>query len=409
MYMKIKYGFFLLLLLPLFPAACSNAAKENLPATFEISLPEGPYTAATQDIECTVTCEMEWTARLKHGSWVRVSRPRERSNEARYVTLSLSLNESEELRKDTLVLQAGDAVREVEIRQDGLSSLISPRTLVLEGTEPQTVRIHAPGQWRLRVPGSTNWLALSEKEGGSDPLEVTLRATEPFIGVDSRTVELSFVSTVDQIPLTVTQLQTDAIEVPENTFSFDFKGGTFKLEALYNVDYEMILPEGAGSWLTCVDDGMTKSLLSRTAVFSVARNLSTEAHAADIILRGSDLEQRVTVTQTGADPILDQALPGIYHLGGDWVFDKKKDQLSRTYRDGKLTFGLYSPSEECAVHLSGIPTSGLEPGLEFPLTLSQNRDLTLPARQTFQAYVLRVEGGMVWLSSDKEAAFIVKL
>ena len=74
-----------------------------------------------------------------------------------------------------------------------------------------------------------------------------------------------------------------------------------------------------------------------------------------------------------------------------------------------MVFGLYTPSGKHAAHLSGIPASGLAPGAEFPVTLVQNRDVSLPARQNLSAFVLKVSDGKVWLSTAEGPAFIVKL
>ncbi len=401
--MKFLRNGLYLIILSIAAGGCHSTEKENLPSVFDVTVAQGPYTAATQEIGCVVECDMDWTAKMQKGSWVKVAPAKDNA-----LTLSISFNNSEEVRKDTLLLRAGDATKKIGIAQEGLSSLISPREIVLNGTDPQTIRINAPGVWRLRLPGGVDWIVLSEKDGNAGPVEVSVSASEPFIGIDSRSAEVYFTSTIDQIQLSVKQLQTDAIEVPEDTFAFDFKGGSFEIETLYNVDFEMIVPEESSSWLR-PSGGATKSLKSDKAAFTVAPNYSTEAHSAEILIKGAGIERVVTVTQSAADAVLDEELPGFYHIGGDWIFDRRKDQISRIYTGKEVVFGLYTPSGKHAAHLSGIPASGLAPGAEFPVTLVQNRDVSLPARQNLSAFVLKVSDGKVWLSTAEGPAFIVKL
>lgn len=102
-------------------AVCSCAPKEAGPAVFEISpksLSGESYTAHSTKV--TVRCDMDCTARLKQGTWLKVSFDKDQSNTAT-ATLTFSFNDSFAQRKDTLEIKCSTESRTIPIVQNSMS------------------------------------------------------------------------------------------------------------------------------------------------------------------------------------------------------------------------------------------------------------------------------------------------
>jgi len=106
-------------------------------------------------------------------------------------------------------------------------------------------------------------------------------------------------------------------------------------------------------------------------------------------------------------PVLEKDAPGVYGYNGEtWTYDEDSDQISRLYKDGKVTFSILTPGTGGYVSVSGIPE---KPDVSeiFSVTLKDNRNSSL-GTAALSVTVLKVEDGMVWMTTKDKVGIIAK-
>ena len=107
------------------------------------------------------------------------------------------------------------------------------------------------------------------------------------------------------------------------------------------------------------------------------------------------------------DPVLQKNDYGAYLLGGDHVYRRVFNQMSREYQDnGTVTFTIIAPSSHQIVEYAGIPVSPAK-GDSFTLHFAQF-DGRSRSETDYFVIVVKVDGPKVWLSDGSGNGFIVK-
>lgn len=119
---------------------------------------------------------------------------------------------------------------------------------------------------------------------------------------------------------------------------------------------------------------------------------------------------KLTGSPTSAD--LTKTVYGAYFSSGIvWVYEKGKSQLSRSWKDGGLTFALINTSEKTAVEMSGIPQDASS-GSSFTLTvtryLSLEKDAEPSSTASYSVSVAKVQEPRLYLTTEAGDMFIVK-
>ena len=119
----------------------------------------------------------------------------------------------------------------------------------------------------------------------------------------SRTLTNSASNTVKRSSLltfpVITYQQEGVFEIPEGTltaYEILAEGGSVEIPLTTNQDYEVVISEGAGEWISVVD---TKVLRNETLMLVVAENGTTEARSAEVLITTADgtTLQSITISQ----------------------------------------------------------------------------------------------------------------
>lgn len=98
----------------------------------------------------------------------------------------------------------------------------------------------------------------------------------------------------------ITYRQEGVFEIEEGTLtSYELlaEGGTIEIPVTTNQDYEVVIPEGAGEWISVAE---TKVLRDETITLNVAENTTPEARSAEVqIVADGEVLQVVNVNQEG--------------------------------------------------------------------------------------------------------------
>ena len=109
-----------------------------------------------------------------------------------------------------------------------------------------------------------------------------------------------------------------------------------------------------------------------------------------------------------SDPVLRFDRPGAYLAGGNYVYDRTRDQLVREYADdGTATFRIIDPLSEKMLTFSGIPVLAA-PGDVFTLQLVYQERVSEVLNRAYKVTVLREDGSRLTLSDGLGNGFIVK-
>ena len=102
---------------------------------------------------------------------------------------------------------------------------------------------------------------------------------------DTRTATLTikdFKDGVSTRTITVTQDSKKGIDIDETVYNVPMEGGNVSVVIKRNVDYQVVIPDGAKSWISLVQNATTRGLEPKTLSFTVAKNNSGAAREAII-------------------------------------------------------------------------------------------------------------------------------
>lgn len=380
-------------------ASCSLIEGLNGPKEFSFEgASSAEVSAATQDIDFSFRCDKEWTASLKGGRFVKLLRESVAEDGiGGAVTVRVSLNESETLRRDTLVITSGSKSMSAVISQKGLSSYLSATELVLSEAG-SSLLIHAPYNWKL-IAQDGDWFTIDPAEGAKGSVTVTFKANpRPEGEYDPRNGVAVFSCGHDHINISLSQGQKDALLVSAEEIPTVALGGTFSLQALYNVDYSV---EIGVDWIH--QEG-TKALSEDSYTFRVDENTAETERSGVIRFLADGLEAAVTVTQAGRDPLLGLETYGLYNETTPvTLYEPGICQLGRYYDDTSLNFRIMDIEAGTVTDIRGYGID-LRPGDTVTLEV-----VTQEGRTSHEAVLLATEGERAWLRAKDGTGFILKI
>lgn len=170
----------------------------------------------------------------------------------------------------------------------------------------------------------------------------------------------------------ITYQQEGVFEIPEGTlttYEILAEGGTVEIPITTNQDYQVVIPEGVGEWISVVE---TKALRNETITLNIAENPTPEARSAEVLITTADgiTLQAITISQEAGYDKQNRLI--IYtSTDGETVSPKRNDGfganiISNIYENGVgvITFDAdvtgigYSAFENCVTLKSiHIPAS----------------------------------------------------
>ncbi len=209
---------------------------------------------------------------------------------------------------------------------------IKPEKLNLTANASQTVVNISTNtvSWSAAVsPSASDWLTI-QKSDKSISISVSENLDD-----DAREGKITIkAGELSEVVEVVQMGQTPAILVSSNIFTVSADGDVFTLEITSNIEYEIIIPEEANSWIKLSESLRSAGMVKSEYEFDIAWNTSDAERKADLIIRQADgtVSEKVIIIQkaqegyTGgsADDILDDvkvpissATASSYQSGGE--------------------------------------------------------------------------------------------
>lgn len=99
----------------------------------------------------------------------------------------------------------------------------------------------------------------------------------------------------------IIQNPTRAIIIEKKEYNISSKGGIVKVGIKSNIDYNIIIPSSAKTWITQI---ASKNLITDSLTFNISENSTYEKRKAEIIIRKDELVDTITICQEQNDAII---------------------------------------------------------------------------------------------------------
>ncbi|MBQ0077786.1 MAG: BACON domain-containing protein [Bacteroidales bacterium] len=384
--------------------SCLEDPKANDPRIFSITPAYTTVSAFAQTLDFTVSCDRGWQYSLGSTRWAKVS---DLAKDRGYIAISITMNEDEADRRDTLTLRSGTLMRQAIITQKGLSSIISPLNPVLTGSETGTITITATGDWSVEVVKASRvepWLSVEPSSGHAGTSTISLIPSDANLNVGDRSTQLRFDLGGNTISTTVTQKQTDALLPETDEIAIDYNAQEFSLTLGSNVDFAFELD---CDWL---HEAGTKALDSNTFRFLADANEASSAREGHIRFFSDAVSETVSVIQAGRPAFLSSSAYGIYDREGRVLREvvRGKDQTAVLSTRNACSLRMQNATTGECIALEGLPVS-IKAGDRFKATVAGNMT-ALPhvPGSSIQFTVIKTEGRKLWLLCSDGIGYIVK-
>lgn len=431
--MRYQFGvlsrYLMLAVLLVSAAACKNGASGgdssgSKATNLSVKILNNTVNADVTTLDATVKCDGQWTAELpKDVTWAKITST-DKTEDGGVIHLSLEINETDETRSAEVSVKAGSLSSIGRFTQKGLSSVLSDKSVRLDGIGSKTLTLTTQSSWTASVDGGGDWLTVSPTSGGSGTHQITVTSTKDFLEKGSRDASIRFTIGGKTLTVPVVQGQTNFLESDaQRTYKYDQAGGTLEIHTRNNVGrpevkVDLHLPqnssESSGLWIKHLS---TKAVDEHTHTFSVSQNDRTYTRTADIIFSVGDLTDTVSVSQKGIDPLTHITTVGAYDVRGEnWLYRSGIDLLSRLYSaDGKtVSVRIVNAADVSVIAMEGIPVD-LEPGDECTIAFSYFQSGKTLVQENIEAHVFKTgdpsikeEQGLVWLRQEDGPGFIIK-
>lgn len=366
------------------------------------------FNAETQSFAIVVLCDVKWTARLENedDTWIQALGTDAVGDNKWNVGFTIASNMGE-ARKGTVLFEAGSVTRRLEINQGGLESVFMADEVKLYGINSREVYLCTNSNWEITVPKDA-WFTVSPVSGGAGNMQTIVfkPVDDNSDNVGERKAEFTVsLASGLEFNIPISQAQTDNLIVVEKNFTVPSTGGEVLVELLTNTGYTYSIDS---DWVTPLT---TKSLNTYIEGFYVEANPNEAQRVARISFTIGSITEVVEITQEKRDPFLSETRPGGYGINGvNYIHVRGEDQLSRLYKDGKLSMRLLYPAEVKVVSFSGIPEDpavGDEFDLSFSVTVKGEPQIITTFKDV-QVVHIDDELGLLYLKKSADVFFVIK-
>ena len=171
-----------------------------------------------------------------------------------------------------------------------------------EFADEESISFSATADWIAEIVNdrADGWLSVTPQRGTAGDASITIKAKDNDTP-DERNASVRIKAGTASKTIAVSQKQKDALTVTSSKFEVTSLGGEVKIEVKANIDFEYAIDESAKKWIKY--EG-TRAMKTSTLTFSVAENDETEKREGKITIKSGELNEVVTVYQSGYEPTI---------------------------------------------------------------------------------------------------------
>lgn len=253
------------------------------PTTFEL-------TNDAQVIEIEVQKNVQYSIAIDSESakWIKQGGTKALSTDK--VTFTISANESYDNREGKITFKQldGDLSQTVTVRQSQTNGLFITTPDYNLSNEAHTLSVEVKANVEFEVTSQTEWIKYVETKALT-PSTITLsvEANETY---DNRTGTVLVKQKNGDLTgtITVNQKQTDYMTVTPTSFEVSNAAETVTIEVKDNVEYSVVIPDDAKSWISVQSNTQTKALVDDQVVLAIAKNATYDDREASVTIKQVD-------------------------------------------------------------------------------------------------------------------------
>ena len=278
-------------------------------------------TNAAQVIEIEVQKNVQYSVAIDDESakWIKQGGTKALSTDK--VTFTISANESYDNREGKITFKQldGDLSQTVTVRQSQTNGLFITTPDYNLSNEAHTLSVEVKANVEFEVTSQAEWIKYVETKALT-PSTITL-SVEANESYDSRTGTVLVKQKNGDLTgtITVNQKQTDYLTISPTSFEVSNADETVTIEVKDNVEYSVVIPDDAKSWISVQSNTQTKALVDDQVVLAIAKNTTYDDREASVTIKQVDgaLAGTVKIKQAyGEGLIPDQSSFEINRYGG---------------------------------------------------------------------------------------------
>lgn len=403
----VKVALTALALLALLACTGKEDNKPKEPTRFTLSGVSAAYSAESQTVTAYIVCDVNWVAKLDANDWSAIE-SQVSNNDNGQITLRLQLNSSTQARTAKLTVTAGTSSRQVTIKQDGLSSIVSSPEVNFAGADPLQIEFNTKTGWSASIADNATWYDISPKSGAAGKVAMTITPADENINVGSRSSSIKVNIGEDSFFIPVVQGQKDVVildgDYENNVIWHGYAEGSIVIPVKTNIDYDIRI-EGGDGWLTAAS---TKALNSKSVTLQFQANSSFDLRDAVVYFEKGSLSLSVAVKQAGYNTITDSSTPCFNGFTDSKIeYRQYTDQLSVLHGLEFDTFRLFDPVDYRIVEISGLPKE-LSMGSVFTGAVTIKEYSGAEQSQEYEFSVVKLTTDYAWLASSNNMGVLIK-
>lgn len=245
---------------------------------------------------------VSWTAKSSE-SWCVVY-PASGDASTKSITVTAATNESYDARSCNVTIVAGGVSKTVTINQSSNLGLLVTKDKYDLSNDSTTIDVEVKANVEFDVTIAGDWITRITTRGlTSTQLHFNIAKNESY---DNRkgSIEIKQKDGVLRSTVNIYQSQENAIILSNKTEDLSSDSQTLEIELKTNVDFEVVIPEAAKSWVSYTG---TRGLRTETLLLNISKNEKYDDRSTEIYVKNkaTNLQETLTITQSAnTKPIL---------------------------------------------------------------------------------------------------------
>lgn len=253
------------------------------PKTFDL-------TNAEQTIEIEVQKNVQYSVAIDNESAAWIKQGGTKALTTDKVTFTVAANTSYDNREGKIVFKQldGNLSETVVVRQSQINGLFITTPNYSLSNEAHTLSVEVKANVDFDVSSQADWITYVETKAlKASTITLSIPANE---GYDNRTGTVLVKQKNGDLAgtITITQKQTDYLEVTPNSFDLDNQLHEIELKVTQNVAYSIVIPDDAKNWVYVPTKAATKGLVEDTVRLVVDANSTYDDREASVTIKQND-------------------------------------------------------------------------------------------------------------------------
>ena len=242
-----------------------------------------------------------WTAESSE-SWCAIY-PASGIPSTKSITVTIGTNETYDARSCTVTIKAGDLTKIYTINQSANLGLVVTKDKYDLSKDATTIEVEVQANVELDIYIADDWITKATTRGlPSNKLSFNIAKNKSY-GKRDGSIIIRQKGGALTSTIKVYQSQEDAIILSNNTEDLTNESQTLMVELKTNVDFVVIIPEAAKSWISYAG---TRALRTETLLLDIAENENYYPRTTEIYIKNlaNNLQETLTINQSAISRLI---------------------------------------------------------------------------------------------------------